>query len=95
MGMGCKQSCSYIGGNNMKYNLKIFGFMIALSFLIVLLYSWMRTEYIGDTYFRAGEPNRLILYTEWILGLLSITVISIEMKKIIDENLKEVYDPLV
>ena len=80
----------------MNKKIRIFGFMVAISYLIVVLSSWMFSEfYIGDVYFEAGEPNRFILYSEWVFGLIAIRILFIELKKILDENDMVSYDPLV
>ena len=76
----------------MKQKLRIFGFIIALSYIISILYIWMRAEFTGYIYFLAGEPNRAILYTEWTLGVLSILVILNEIRHM---KVREIYDPLV
>lgn len=79
----------------MKSNIRIFGFMVALSYIIVILYTWISAEYSGHVYFLAGEPKKAILYTEWIFGLIAVAVIGIEFKKSLDEKAKRIYDPLV
>ena len=77
----------------MNRRIRIFGFLVALSYLIVILASWMFSEfYNGDVYFRAGEPNRFILYSEWLFGIISIAILSIEVKRIADEKDKVIYD---
>lgn len=79
----------------MNSKIRIFGFMVALSYLIVILFVWMSAEYSGQVYFLAGEPNRAILYIEWIMGIGSIVIIGLEFKKCLDEKAKVMYDPLV
>ena len=76
----------------MKRKIRTFGFIIALSYIISILYIWVKAEFTGYTYFLAGEPNRAILYTEWILGFLSILVILNEIRHM---KVRETYDPLV
>ena len=79
----------------MNRKIRIFGFMVALSYLITILYTWMSAELTGHVYFMAGEPDRTILYTEWILGLLTIIMLASELKNVLDEPKQETYDPLV
>lgn len=79
----------------MKNNLRIFGFMVALSSLIVILGIWISSELHGVVYFSAGEPNRAILYTEWTFIIISIGVIYFEFISSIREKAKVMYDPLV
>jgi len=76
----------------MNSKIRIFGFMVALSYLITILYTWMSAELTGHVYFMAGEPDRIILYTEWIFGLLTIIMLTSELKKVLDEKEKVIYD---
>ena len=78
----------------MNSKIRIFGFMVVLSYIIVILYTWMNAELTGHVYFLAGEPNRVILYTEWLFGLLSIPIVLNEIR-MIRNNRKVIYDPLV
>ena len=78
----------------MNSKIRIFGFMVVLSYIIVILYVWMSAELSGHVYFLAGEPNRAILYTEWLLGMLSIPIILNEIR-MIRNNKRVIYDPLV
>ena len=79
----------------MKNKIRIVGFSVALSYLIAILYTWMSAELTGHVYFMAGEPDRAILYTEWVLGFLTIIMLASELKKVLDEKEKVIYDPLV
>ena len=81
---------------DMKSKIRIFGFAVALSYLIVILYVWANAEYSGHVYFLAGEPNRVILYAEWILGFIAIAIIANEfIRCLIEAKAKVIYDPLV
>jgi hypothetical protein len=51
---------------------KILGLMAVLSYMIVILFTWMYANYQGYVYFSAGEPVSFIKYPEWVLGLLGI-----------------------
>ena len=55
---------------NVIITIRILGLMSLISYLIVVLYTWMFSNLNGYTYFSAGEPNLFIKYTEWILGVL-------------------------
>ncbi|MDP3106059.1 MAG: hypothetical protein Q8M95_15815, partial [Candidatus Methanoperedens sp.] len=52
--------------------LKILGLMAVLSYMIVILFTWMYANHQGYVYFSAGEPVSLIKYPEWALGILGI-----------------------
>ena len=79
----------------MNSKIRIFGFMVVLSYLIVILYVWMNAELNGHIYFLAGEPNRAILYIEWIMGAIAISIIANELHRDIKDESKVIYDPLV
>ena len=59
----------------------ILGLMTALAYMITILLTWIASEFAGYTFFSAGEPNRLILITEWVLGLNAIYSLVIYCKK--------------
>ena len=59
----------------------ILGLMTALAYMIAILLVWMLAEFTGYTFFSAGEPNRVILYTEWILGFNAIYSLVIYCKR--------------
>ncbi len=53
---------------------RILGLMALISYLAVVLFSWMLANMKGFIYFSGGEPLLLIKYSEWILGFLGIIV---------------------
>lgn len=59
---------------NKQKVLKILGLITIISYLIVILVTWISANIAGYIYFSAGEPNLLIKYTEWTLGILGIFV---------------------
>lgn len=63
----------------------ILGLMVALSFMLSILASWLAASYLGAVYYKIGEPNYIIKYVEWILGLISggvlITMLTEELSR--------------
>lgn len=49
--------------------------MGVLSYMLVILSTWVYWDLQGFTYFSAGEPILHIKYFEWILGIIGILVI--------------------
>jgi len=54
--------------------LRILGLMALISYMIVILFTWIYANMEGFVYFSAGEPVLSIKYPEWILGFLGIFV---------------------
>ncbi len=65
-----------------KYSkhIKITGLIAAISYLIVILCTWIAANYLGSTYFTAGEPHLIIKYIEWAIGANSIIVLCVYLK---------------
>jgi hypothetical protein len=53
---------------------KILGLIAIISYMTVLLFTWMYANLGGNVYFSAGEPVHSIKYTEWVLGIIGILV---------------------
>ena len=60
--------------------LKILGLISVLSYMIVILFTWMYANHMGYVYFSAGEPVSLIKYPEWILGIIGIFAIASDLR---------------
>lgn len=58
----------------MKTKIKIFGLMAIISFMIVVLSTWIYANLNGNVYFLAGEPILIIKYIEWGMGIVGIYV---------------------
>ncbi len=56
-------------------SLRILGLMAVLSYMIVILLTWIYANHRGHVYFSAGEPLSIIKYPEWIVGFLGIVVV--------------------
>ena len=54
--------------------IRILGLMALISYMIVILFTWMYANLDGYVYFSAGEPKLSIKYLEWILGFTGIFV---------------------
>ncbi len=48
--------------------------MALLSYMLVILSTWVLANLEGFIYFSAGEPSLSIKYSEWIMGVLGIFV---------------------
>jgi len=53
---------------------RIIGLMALISYMIVILFTWIFANMQGYMYFSAGEPVLSIKYPEWILGFIGIFV---------------------
>lgn len=53
---------------------RILGLMALISYMIVILFTWIYANFKGFVYFSAGEPILLIKYPEWMLGFIGILV---------------------
>ena len=51
---------------------RLVGIMTVLSYMIVILSTWIIAKYQGFTYFQAGEPIHIIMYIEWTLGIIGV-----------------------
>ena len=65
--------------------LRILGLMAVLSYMIVILFTWMYANHLGYVYFSAGEPVSLIKYPEWALGILGIIATSSILRRELDQ----------
>ena len=59
---------------------KILGLISVLSYMIVILFTWMYANHMGYVYFSAGEPVSLIKYPEWIMGIIGIFAIASDLR---------------
>lgn len=57
-----------------KKIVRILGFMALISYMIVILFTWIYANLGGYVYFSAGEPILSIKYLEWMLGFIGIFV---------------------
>ena len=53
---------------------RILGLMALISYILVILLTWIEATEDGFIYFTAGEPSTKIRYSEWILGFLGFFV---------------------
>ncbi len=51
---------------------RILGLMGIISYMIVILFTWISANASGYVYFSAGEPVLSIKYPEWVLGFIGI-----------------------
>jgi len=68
---GKNNKISFIG--NIKI-VRIIGLMALISYMIVILFTWIFANLQGYMYFSAGEPVLSIKYPEWMLGFIGIFV---------------------
>ncbi len=93
-----KESYRCIPYSRLKCHITLLGLMFALSFMVVIIGTWISAEIQGFTYFSAGEPNTIIRIFEWIGGFIAILIVSIKLKNNIDMSYlekEETYDPYV
>lgn len=75
--------------NNIDYSklfrtVRILGLMSVISYMTVILFTWIYANLTGYVYFSAGEPELLIKYPEWALGLIGISVAIDCLRKELD-----------
>ncbi|NJD78060.1 MAG: hypothetical protein FIB08_13380 [Candidatus Methanoperedens sp.] len=61
--------------------IRILGLMALISYMVVILFTWMYANLEGYVYFSAGEPELYIKYSEWALGFIGILVAADFLKK--------------
>lgn len=71
--------------SNLVKNVRILGLMALISYMIVILFTWMFANIEGYVYFSAGEPVLSIKYLEWVLGFLGIFVAANYLQKELNE----------
>ncbi len=54
--------------------IRIIGLMALISYMVVILFTWVYANLGGYVYFQAGEPMQAIKYSEWALGITGIFV---------------------
>lgn len=67
--------------------LRILGLMTVISYMTVILFTWIYANLMGYVYFSAGEPVLMIKYPEWILGFIGIFVAVDLLRKELDREL--------
>ena len=60
--------------------------MALISYMIVILFTWIFANMDGYVYFSAGEPVLSIKYIEWILGFLGIFVATYYLHKELNDG---------
>ncbi len=73
------ESSRYLHHKYSKH-IKIAGLMAAISYLIVILYTWISANFLGYEYFSAGETHKIIKYIEWLIGVNSIIVLGVYLR---------------
>ena len=84
-GFGEKGKFEFIKVSTILRMLNILGLMAVLSYMIVILFTWMYANHLGYVYFSAGEPVSLIKYPEWALGILGIIATSSILRRELDQ----------
>jgi hypothetical protein len=74
-----------VNHSNLVKNIRILGLMTLISYMVVILFTWMFANIEGYVYFSAGEPVLSIKYLEWMLGSLGIFVAVNYLKKELNE----------
>jgi len=93
MGMSFRNYLPEIGTNRMINSnkvsiifplIRILGLMAVLSYMVVILLTWIYANHQGYVYFSAGEPISLIKYPEWVLGFIGIFATASVLRKELD-----------
>ena len=66
---------------------RILGLLALISYMIVILFTWISANMEGYVYFSAGEPVWSIKYIEWMLGFLGIFVATYYLRKELKDDL--------
>jgi len=74
-----------VNNSNLVKNVRILGLMSLISYMIVILFTWVYANIEGNVYFSAGEPVMSIKYIEWMLGILGIFVAANYLQKELNE----------
>ncbi len=83
-------------GLYLKKYINIFSIVFALGYLMTFLGIWIyQTGFQSYTYISVGEPNLLIKYFEWIIGLIALGYLAKSGKKELDYHRAVSYDPFV
>lgn len=80
-----RQKMNTFDHSNLVKNIRILGLMALISYMIVILFTWVFANIDGYVYFSAGEPVLSIKYLEWVLGLLGIFVAVNYLQKELNE----------
>ncbi len=64
--------------------IRVLGLMSVISYMTVIIFTWVYANLTGYVYFSAGEPVLLIKYPEWVLGLIGISVAIDCLRKELD-----------
>jgi len=74
-------------GNSPNKIFRILGLLALISYMIVILFTWIFANMEGYVYFSAGEPVWSIKYIEWMLGFLGIFVATYYLRKELKDDL--------
>ncbi len=66
---------------------RILGLMSVISYMIVILFTWISANLDGYIYFSAGEPELLIKYPEWALGVIGILAAFDYLRKELNDEI--------
>lgn len=83
-GFGEKRKIEFKKFSTIFSLLRILGLMAVLSYMLVILFTWMYANHQGYVYFSAGEPVSLIKYPEWALGILGILATASILRRELD-----------
>ncbi len=61
-----------IGNIFIKNHIRLLGNIAVLSYMVIILSTWIYTNLTGNVYFSAGEDIRVLAYAEWVLGFIGI-----------------------
>jgi len=82
-----KDECAVTTKNSLIKIIRILGLMALISYMIVILFTWIFANLGGYVYFSAGEPVLSIKYIEWMLGFLGIFVATYYLHKELNDDI--------
>ncbi len=84
---GQKDESTVTTKNSLIKIIRILGLMALISYMIVILFTWIFANLGGYVYFSAGEPVLSIKYIEWMLGFLGIFVATYYLHKELNNDI--------
>lgn len=66
---------------------RVIGLLALISYMVVILFTWILANMEGYVYFSAGEPIVPVKYLEWVLGFIGIVVAIHYLREELKERL--------
>ncbi len=69
-----EESNNHANFSKIIQSIRIIGLMALVSYMAIILFTWIYANLAGNVYFIAGEPSLYLKYSEWLLGFTGIFV---------------------